>query len=158
MRTPLGSSIHYTEQKLREVEGNRVPLPRRRHRVRRDRSGSAGQVNQATLVVRMKPKSERRRSGGMTRQEVIAAVRRDLAQLAGARAFPRPFGLVMGQRSEPLQFVVKGPTLRRWGASRPRCSGRYRPTRRSGAWTPTCSSICRSSSSNPIACAPPPSA
>ncbi|MDW8468282.1 MAG: hypothetical protein RML56_03980 [Burkholderiales bacterium] len=151
--------MHYTEQKLREVEEIVFRYPDVVTEFGVIGLGSAGQVNQATLVVRMKPKSERRRSGGMTQQEVIAAVRRDLAQLAGARAFPRPFGLVMGQRSEPLQFVVKGPNLEEMGrVRRLRCSGRYRPTRRSGAWTPTCSSICRSSSSNPIACAPPPSA
>ncbi|MCX7960350.1 MAG: efflux RND transporter permease subunit [Burkholderiales bacterium] len=115
IRTPLGSSIHYTEQKLREVEEIVFRYPDVVTEFGVIGLGSAGQVNQATLVVRMKPKSERRRSGGMTQQEVIAAVRRDLAQLAGARAFPRPFGLVMGQRSEPLQFVVKGPNLEEMG-------------------------------------------
>ena len=73
--------------------------------------GSAQQVNQATLVARMKPRGERQRS----QAEVINAIRRDLQQVAGARAFPRAFGLVQGQRSEPLQFVVKGPNLQEMG-------------------------------------------
>jgi hydrophobic/amphiphilic exporter-1 (mainly G- bacteria), HAE1 family len=59
----------------------------------------------------MKPRGERERS----QQEVITAIRRDLSQIAGARAFPRAFGLVQGQRSEPLQFVVKGPNLQEMG-------------------------------------------
>lgn len=115
IRTPLGSSIHYTEQKLREVEQIVFRYPDVVTEFGVIGLGSAGQVNQATLVARMKPKSERRREGGMTQQEVLAALRRDLAQLAGARAFPRAFGIVMGQRSEPLQFVVKGPNLEEMG-------------------------------------------
>ena len=59
----------------------------------------------------MKPRGERERS----QAEVINAFRRDLSQVAGARAFPRAFGLVQGQRSEPLQFVVKGPNLQEMG-------------------------------------------
>src|SRR5215210_4586200 len=59
----------------------------------------------------MKSRGERSRS----QAEVIAAIRRDLSQIAGARAFPRAFGLAQGQRSEPLQFVVKGPNLQEMG-------------------------------------------
>jgi HAE1 family hydrophobic/amphiphilic exporter-1 len=111
IRTPLGSSINYTESKLREVEeiANRYPEIVTEFGI--IGLGSAQQVNQATLVARMKPRGERSRS----QAEVIAAIRRDLAQVAGARAFPRAFGLVQGQRSEPLQFVVKGPNLQEMG-------------------------------------------
>jgi HAE1 family hydrophobic/amphiphilic exporter-1 len=73
--------------------------------------GSAAQVNQATVVVRMKPRAERKRS----QQEVLELLRRDLAQIAGVRAFPRAPGLAPRQRSEPLQFVVRGPSLQEMG-------------------------------------------
>lgn len=111
IRTPLGSSIQYTESKLREAEEIAFRYPEIVTEFGVIGLGSAQQVNQATLVARMKPKSERRRS----QQEVIALLRRDLAQIAGARAFPRAFGLVQGQRSEPLQFVVRGPNLQEMG-------------------------------------------
>jgi HAE1 family hydrophobic/amphiphilic exporter-1 len=42
-------------------------------------------------------------------------VRRDLAQISGVRAFPRAPGLVPRQRTEPLQFVVRGPNLEEMG-------------------------------------------
>ena len=115
IRAPLGSSIHYTEAKLREVEAivDRYPDVVTEFGV--IGLGSAGQVNQATLVGRMRPKSERRKDGGLSQQEVIQRLRRDLAQITGARAFPRAFGIVQGQRSEPLQFVVKGPNLQEMG-------------------------------------------
>ncbi|HET7669299.1 MAG TPA: efflux RND transporter permease subunit [Burkholderiales bacterium] len=111
IRTPLGSSIAYTESKLREVEEIADRYPEIITEFGIIGLGSAQQVNQATLVARMKPRHERSRS----QAEVINAIRRDLAQVAGARAFPRAFGLVQGQRSEPLQFVVKGPNLQEMG-------------------------------------------
>ena len=111
IRTPLGSSIEYTEGKLREVEAIADRYPELVTEFGVIGQGQAQQVNQATLVARMKPRGERQRS----QQEVINAIRRDLSQIAGARAFPRAFGLVQGQRSEPLQFVVKGPNLQEMG-------------------------------------------
>jgi hydrophobic/amphiphilic exporter-1 (mainly G- bacteria), HAE1 family len=111
IRTPLGSSIQYTESKLREVEEIAFRYPEIVTEFGVIGLGSAQQVNQATLVARMKPRAERERS----QAEVINLLRRDLAQVAGARAFPRAFGLVQGQRSEPLQFVVKGPNLQEMG-------------------------------------------
>jgi HAE1 family hydrophobic/amphiphilic exporter-1 len=111
IRTPLGSSIDYTERKLREVEQIAFRFPEVVTEFGVIGLGSAQQVNQATVVARMKPRAERKRS----QQEVIAALRRELSEVAGAQAFPRAFGLVQGQRSEPLQFVVKGPRLQEMG-------------------------------------------
>jgi len=111
IRTPLGSSIEYTESRLREAEAIAGRYPEVVTEFGVIGLGQAQQVNQATLVVRMKPKRERDRS----QAEVINAIRRDLSQIAGAQAFPRAFGLVQGQRSEPLQFVVKGPNLQEMG-------------------------------------------
>jgi len=115
LRTPLGSSIQYTEQKLREVEGLMKKHPEIVTEWGIIGLGSAQQVNQATLVIRMLPKAERRAQGLRSQQQVIAAVRRDLAQVPGARAFARSFGVVQGQRTEPLQFVVSGPNLYEMG-------------------------------------------
>ena len=111
IRTPLGSSIAYTESKLREVEAVAARYPEIVTEFGIIGLGSAQQVNQATLVARMVPRKERSR----TQAEVISSIRRDLAQIPGAQAFPRAFGLVQGQRSEPLQFVVKGPNLQEMG-------------------------------------------
>jgi HAE1 family hydrophobic/amphiphilic exporter-1 len=115
LRTPLGSSIQYTEQKLREVEGLMKKHPEIVTEWGIIGLGSAQQVNQATLVIRMLPKAERREQGMRSQQQVIAAVRRDLSQVPGARAFARSFGIVQGQRTEPLQFVVSGPNLQEMG-------------------------------------------
>jgi HAE1 family hydrophobic/amphiphilic exporter-1 len=111
IRTPLGSSIQYTEGRLREVEAIVGRYPEVITEFGIIGLGSAGQVNQALVVARMKPLSERKRS----QQEVLAQMRRELTQVAGARAFPRSPGLVPRQRSEPLQFVVRGPSMQEMG-------------------------------------------
>jgi HAE1 family hydrophobic/amphiphilic exporter-1 len=108
LRTPLGSSIDYTDGKLREVEAVLNNYPEVRTEFALIGLGTAGQVNQGTVVVRMAPREERKRS----QQQVIADVRRDLAAIPGARAFAAPFAIVGGgQRGEPLQFVLTGENI-----------------------------------------------
>ncbi len=111
VRAPLGSSIQYTERKLQEAEQIVGRYPEVVTEFAVIGLGSVGQVNQGLLVVRMKPRAERKRS----QQQVMAQLRRDLTQIAGVRAFPRAPGLAPRQRSEPLQFVVRGPSLQEMG-------------------------------------------
>ncbi|MDP1733012.1 MAG: efflux RND transporter permease subunit [Sulfuritalea sp.] len=111
LRTPLGSSIDYTDSKLREVEEVLDRYPEIRTEFALIGLGTAGQVNQGTVVVRMAPREERTRS----QHEVIGAVRRDLAAIPGTRAFAAPFAVVGGQRGEPLQFVLAGDNINEIG-------------------------------------------
>ena len=107
LRTPLGSSIDYTDTRLRMVE----EILRSHKEVFTEFAliglGSAGQVNQGTVVARMLPREERERS----QQEVLADLRRELAGIPGARAFAAPYPMVQGQRGDPLQFVLVGDNL-----------------------------------------------
>jgi hydrophobic/amphiphilic exporter-1 (mainly G- bacteria), HAE1 family len=111
LRAPLGSSIDYTDGKLREVEA----LLKAHKEIFTEFAliglGSAGQVNQGTVVVRMLPREERKRS----QQEVLAVLRKDLATVAGVRAFAAPYPIVQGQRGDPLQFVLSGDNLQEVG-------------------------------------------
>jgi HAE1 family hydrophobic/amphiphilic exporter-1 len=111
MRAPAGSSIHYMEGKLREAEQIVARYPEVETVYGVIGLGSAAQVSQATVVVRMKPRAERNRS----QQQVLELLRRELSQIAGVRAFPRAPGLAPRQRTEPLQFVVRGPNLQETG-------------------------------------------
>jgi HAE1 family hydrophobic/amphiphilic exporter-1 len=115
MRTPLGSSIHYTETRLRQVEEIVKHFPEVVTEWGIIGLGSAQQVNQATLVIRMLPKDERRAKGMRSQQQVLAHIRREISQVPGARVFARGFGVFQGQRTEPLQFVVTGPNLQEMG-------------------------------------------
>ncbi len=114
-RTPLGSSIHYTEQKLKEVEAIIARYPEVVSEFGLIGFGGSQQVNQGQVVVRMLPIYERRAKGMRTQTEALNAMRRELQSVAGARIFARAFGLFPGQRTEPLQFVLSGPNLLEMG-------------------------------------------
>ncbi|PJA58338.1 MAG: AcrB/AcrD/AcrF family protein [Rhodocyclales bacterium CG_4_9_14_3_um_filter_68_10] len=107
LRTPLGSSIDYTDSRLRQVE----EILRRHQAIVTEFAliglGSAGQVNQGTVVVRMAPRETRT----VTQQEVLPVLRKELAGVPGARAFAAPYPIVQGGRGEPLQFVLAGESL-----------------------------------------------
>jgi HAE1 family hydrophobic/amphiphilic exporter-1 len=111
LRAPLGSSIDYTDGKLREVEA----LLKTHKEIVTEFAiiglGSAGQVNQGTVVVRMAPREER----SVTQQQILAMLRKELATVAGVRAFAAPYPIVQGQRGDPLQFVLTGDNLEEVG-------------------------------------------
>ncbi|MDI6746056.1 MAG: efflux RND transporter permease subunit [Rhodocyclaceae bacterium] len=111
LRAPLGSSIDYTDGKLREVEAVLKTHKEIFTEFAIIGLGSAGQVNQGTVVTRMVPREERKRS----QQQVLAALKKDLAEVAGVRAFAAPYPIVQGQRGDPLQFVLSGDNLEEVG-------------------------------------------
>ncbi len=107
LRTPLGSSIDYTDSRLRAVE----EVLRQHREIVTEFAliglGSAGQVNQGLVVARMAPREQR----SLSQQEILPVLRRELAEVPGARAFAAPYPMVQGQRGEPLQFVLTGENL-----------------------------------------------
>jgi len=107
LRTPLGSSIDYTDSRLKMVEKVLSSHPEIVTEFALIGLGSAGQVNQGTVVTRMAPRNARK----MTQQELLPILRKELAQIPGARVFAAPFPMVQGQRGEPLQFVLAGEKL-----------------------------------------------
>ncbi|MDP2794223.1 MAG: efflux RND transporter permease subunit [Sulfurisoma sp.] len=111
LRAPLGSSIDYTDGKLREVEA----LLKAHKEIVTEFAlvglGSAGQVNQGMVVVRLAPREERK----LSQQQVLAMLKQELANVAGVRAFAAPYPMVQGQRGDPLQFVLSGDNLREVG-------------------------------------------
>ncbi len=111
LRTPLGSSIEYTDSRLRMVEEIMFKHKEIVTEFALIGLGQAGQVNQGTVVVRMAPRAERK----LRQQDLIPVIRKELAQIPGARAFAAPYPMVGGQRGEPLQFVLSGLNLNEVG-------------------------------------------
>ena len=111
LRTPLGSSIDYTDSRLRLVEA----VLRSHQEVFTEFAliglGSAGQVNQGTVVARMLPRDQR----SISQQALLPVLRAELAEIPGARVFAAPYPMVQGQRGEPLQFVLAGENLQEVG-------------------------------------------
>jgi hydrophobic/amphiphilic exporter-1 (mainly G- bacteria), HAE1 family len=106
-RTPLGSSIDYTDGKLREVEKLIMKQPEIDNVFSLIGLGSAGQVNQGRAIVRLVPRDQRTRA----QKEVIAAVRRDVATVTGVRVSVTPPNIIGGGRGESLQFALSAPNL-----------------------------------------------
>ncbi|MBP5996667.1 MAG: efflux RND transporter permease subunit [Azonexus sp.] len=107
LRAPLGSSIDYTDSRLRMVEAVLNEHDEIVTEFALIGLGSAGQVNQGTVVARMAPRNERR----ISQQDLLPILREKLAQIPGARVFAAPYPMVQGQRGEPLQFVLSGENL-----------------------------------------------
>ena len=112
VKTPLGSSLEYTDSRLKMVE---AIVASHKDEVASFfstiGSGSRGQVNQGNVNVRLKPKEERKKS----QQALIKALKKELDTVPGARALPAGASVVRGQRSEKLQFNLTGNNLQEIG-------------------------------------------
>jgi len=107
VKAPLGSSIDYTDGRLREVEAVLAKHKEITSYFSAIGLGQAGQVNEAFAYVRMVNREERK----LKQYELLPILRKELAQIPGVRAFAAAVPIVGGQRGEPLQFIVSGPNL-----------------------------------------------
>ena len=106
-QTPQGSSIHYTDGRMQEIEAVLEAQPEVDRFFSAIGIGDRGQVNRGIAFVRLVDRDERDAS----QQEVVSRVQPQLGEIPGVRAFASDVPLVPGQRGEPLQFVVTGPNL-----------------------------------------------
>lgn len=112
VKTPLGSSLEYTDSRLKMVE---AIVASHKDEVASFfstiGSGSRGQVSQGNVNVRLKPKEERKKS----QQALVKELKKELDTVPGARALPAGASVVRGQRSEKLQFNLTGNNLQEIG-------------------------------------------
>ena len=112
IKTPLGSSLAYTDSRLKLVE---AAIASHKNEVASYYStigaGSRGQVNQGTINVRLKPKEERK----VSQQKLIKSLKKEFESIPGVRAIPSPTSIIRGQRSEKLQFNLTGNNLQEIG-------------------------------------------
>ena len=110
-QVPLGSSIHYTDTKLRRIEEILLDQPEVDRLFAAIGLGDRGQVNRGMAFVRLVDRDERE----VSQQEVMDRIQPQLNQIPGLRAFAAEAPLVPGSRGEPLQFVVTGPNFQQLG-------------------------------------------
>jgi HAE1 family hydrophobic/amphiphilic exporter-1 len=112
VKTPLGSSLEYTDSRLKMVE---AIVASHQNEVASFFStigtGSRGQVNQGNVNVRLKPKEQR----SVGQQALIKQLKKELDNVPGVRALPTGASVVRGQRSEKLQFNLTGNNLQEIG-------------------------------------------
>jgi hydrophobic/amphiphilic exporter-1 (mainly G- bacteria), HAE1 family len=107
-KTPLGSSLEYTDSRLKLIEA-----ALNKHKDAIDSfyasigTGSRGQVNQAGVNVRLKPKEDRK----VSQKELLKQLKKELDKIPGVRATASPPSISRGQRSEKLQFTLTGGNL-----------------------------------------------
>jgi HAE1 family hydrophobic/amphiphilic exporter-1 len=107
VKAPLGSSINYTEDRIRQIEKvleQHEDIASYFVTVGADRSR---QVSKASFLVRMVNWKER----DISQVEIIQQLQQELAGIAGVQAFPSPMPMVGGNRGEPLYFILSGPDL-----------------------------------------------
>lgn len=107
LKTPLGSSIDYTNNRLTEIEKVLKSHPEIASYLSTIGSDATGQVSRGEISVRLTPLSERT----LKQYELIPILRKELAQIPGVQAFPSPVTVIGGMRGEPLQFNLTGPEL-----------------------------------------------
>ncbi|MEK9824790.1 MAG: efflux RND transporter permease subunit [Methylotenera sp.] len=112
VKTPLGSSLEYTDSRLKMIE---AIVASHKDEVASYFStigtGSRGQVNQGNINVRLKPKEQRK----VSQQALIKLLKKELDVVPGVRALPTGASVVRGQRSEKLQFNLNGNNLQEIG-------------------------------------------
>jgi HAE1 family hydrophobic/amphiphilic exporter-1 len=112
VKTPLGSSLEYTDSRLKLVE---AIIASHQNEVASFFStigtGSRGQVNQGNVNVRLKPKEQR----VVSQQALIKQLKKELDNVPGVRAIATGASVVRGQRSEKLQFNLTGNNLQEIG-------------------------------------------
>jgi len=112
IKTPLGSSIDYTRDRLVAVEERLKSYDEIYGLFSTIGTGDRGQVNQGEIYVSLIPREQR----SLHQTQIIEKVRTDLARIPGVKAFAAPVPTVGGERGEPLQFVLKGPNLEKVAA------------------------------------------
>jgi len=106
-KTPLGSTLEYTDQRMAEVEKRLAGHEEIASWLSTIGTGAAGQASRGDIFVRLTPREER--SQHMYR--IIDQLRGELAQIPGIKAFPGSVPMLGGQRGEPVQFVLLGPDI-----------------------------------------------
>jgi HAE1 family hydrophobic/amphiphilic exporter-1 len=107
LKTPLGSSIDYTDSRLRAMETILSEEPTVVGYFTAIGLGQQGQVNQAVAFVTMKPRGER----DISQQELAVTLREKAAAIPGVQVFVSEVPAFGGERGEPLQLVLRGRSL-----------------------------------------------
>ena len=107
VKTPLGSSLRYTDERLQRLEQILQQQPEIESYSSGIGTGSRGQVNQGYINVRLKPKNQRHKS----QQQLIRELKARFENIPGVLAIPAAPSAVRGQRAEKLQFNIAGTKL-----------------------------------------------
>ncbi|MBL4622249.1 MAG: efflux RND transporter permease subunit [Immundisolibacteraceae bacterium] len=106
LKTPMGSSIEYTDKKVRELE-ELMSHEESKYNFVSIGLFSQAQVNQSIGFIELLDQSER----DYTQETFLNQFRKKLTTIPGVRAFATKVPTLGGGRGEGLQFALRGPNL-----------------------------------------------
>ena len=109
LKAPLGSSIEYTESRIRLVEAVFTQYPEITGSFATIGEDQARQVSRANIIVKLARWEDRDTS----QREIMQVLRQRFKEIPGVEVFVTEMPVVGGQRGDPLQFVLQGPDLER---------------------------------------------
>jgi HAE1 family hydrophobic/amphiphilic exporter-1 len=109
IEAPTGSTLHYTDNKMRKVEDLILSAPETKSVFSAIGTGDRQEVNKGILITALKDRNERRRS----QHEIMADLRKKVREVPGVKTYVEDFApiAVGGRRGVPLQFDIKGPEI-----------------------------------------------
>lgn len=108
IKTPVGSSINYTDSMLQKCENIMDGLPEIRSFFGAVGLGGVVGTNKGIMFTHMIPKNEREK----TQQDIMNYLRYMFSQVPGMFAFPIELSMTFGERrGQPLEFSIGGPDL-----------------------------------------------
>ncbi|MBM4338789.1 MAG: efflux RND transporter permease subunit [Deltaproteobacteria bacterium] len=110
LETPTGSTLQYTDDKMRRLETLVLNLSEMKNIFSTIGVGTRKEVNKGVLLVALKDRGERNR----TQHEVMAGLREEVRGIPGCKIYIEDFEPVAvgGRRGAPLQFDIKGPDVK----------------------------------------------
>ena len=109
IKAPLGSSIEYTESRIRRVEQVLFEYPEIAGSFATIGQDQARQVSRAEIIVKMARWEDR----DVSQAELMGVLRERFTEIPGVEVFVTDMPIVGGNRGDPLQFVLQGPELDR---------------------------------------------
>ncbi len=115
LKTPDGSSIQLTDQKVRDLEQLLKKYPSVLRYYTAVGGFGGGDVNSAVAFVTLKPYAERGMNSALghppTQQELATIIRKDSAAIQGAKIFVQDLSLsgFSARRGFPVEFTLRGP-------------------------------------------------
>ncbi len=108
-KTPLGSSLDYTDQRMQRIEAILGSQQEVLDYWAAIGVGPTGSVSRGMVFVRLVPPEQRSR----TQVELIRNMQAELSRIPGMLGFAGRVPAIPGARGEPLQFVVRGTNLQK---------------------------------------------
>lgn len=115
LKTPIGSNLHYSDERFKEVEKFLSGRPEIDRFVLQVGGGSPGDANGGSVLVTMKPKGSRgtdKEAGHeLTQQEFMGVCRKELKKLKDVKVVIQDLAsrTFSASRGFPVEFTVQGP-------------------------------------------------